>query len=204
MPGVVRHDMRKDALIISNGPSGQFADRFDLEQFAYVIGVNGRATEYPCTHWVIRDPIAFNEWAGRVIGSPILVCSRNVGLLESLFADKFPDAFPMFRDWPAGKIWLDDLAVPHPTPRAKPKWFQWSGVAALGFAATLDVDRIEVVGADMGGDGGGSTAGHGDRSTDRWDGEWKVWHHNAAFAKSKGIALIRHTNTGSVYQWGAA
>ncbi len=117
-----------------------------------------------------------------------MVASRNVAKVES----SYPDAFPILQDWHR-LIWLDDLPVPHPNPRGKPSWFQWSGVAALGFAATLDVTDIAVVGADMEGPYGGPTAGHGDRTAERWYGEWPVWEHVADFAESRGITVDRMT-----------
>jgi len=186
--------MTRAALIISNGPLPDMS-AVNLADFAYVLGVNGRATEYACTHWVIRDPKAFAKWhrhirlpppAGPEAESdwPVLVASRN--LLNPDLYEGLPGGRSVAEhvvSWPE-VIWLDDIAFPNPS--YGPKWFQWSGVAALGFAATLDVCRIVAVGADMGGDDGGPTAGHGDRTGKRWESERPVWRHNRIIAALNG------------------
>lgn len=122
-----------------------------------------------------------------------MVASRNVGNAGLHGAE----VVAAVNHWPADVVWLDDLDVP--APKGKARWFQWSGVAALGFAATLDVERIVVVGADMGGNFGGLTAGDNvDRSAKRWALERVLWDWNSRVAATRGIEVVRMLQAESV------
>lgn len=159
--------MSKRGILVSQGPSAVNVHRYAGRWHgATVVAVNSAVCRVDADYWVFCDAKTFADWHGAIVGSPLAV-TRNLtpGKLSALW----PLARTAFERWPKGPV-LESLPA-CPVPR----WYQWSGVAALRLLCYLGCDEIVCFGCDMAGqdDINGETGVS--RNERRWEDERKVW-----------------------------
>lgn len=170
------------AIVLCPGPSLATYDGVGAD---LVIAVNRAALAWPADVWACRDWTSesaagrggFVAWSTWVLGAPTLLTSA-----ESLHAGARHGFY-----WRGLVALLDDLQCP------VPNWNLFTATAAMVYASSQGMDRIEVYGADMVGavDYDGKNAGER-RDEARWAQERERFTAVTAWLASAGREVIRH------------
>lgn len=152
--------------IVSRGPSNRL---YQGRGYDIVVGVRDVVEKWPCTYWALVDVLEYPKI--NPIGRPTIWAPDHVPL--KIYRGGFIDPKDEAR-FKRERVVVIDQVLPADlisNEGINDRWTRFTGTAALGLAAYLRPDRVDVYGMDLAGTGdyrGEARTDGGSRAETRW------------------------------------